>query len=168
MNKAVFLDRDGVINSYDKPVNKADDLELYPWTSESIKRLNNAGYKIYVVTNQGGIECGYFTDNDLDSIHNYMTERLKADGAKIDDIEYCPHFKKDCSCRKPKPGMITKLAKKYDVNLKNSFMVGDRDSDVIAGNKAGCKTIKIGAKFPQADYSVEDLSDATDIILDHH
>ncbi|WP_018247316.1 D-glycero-alpha-D-manno-heptose-1,7-bisphosphate 7-phosphatase [Orenia marismortui] len=165
MNKAIFLDRDGVVNSYDKPVNKPKDLELYPWTAKAIKKLNNEGYKVFIVTNQGGIECGYFTEEDLDEIHQYLVATLKKDNAIIDDIEYCPHFKSECKCRKPEAGMILKLAKKYNVNLEDSFMIGDRNSDIEAGIKAKCKTIKLGSKYPKADYSVENLEDAVDIII---
>lgn len=165
MNKAVFLDRDGVINSYDSPVNKAADLKLYPWTAKSIKNLNEQGYKVFVVTNQGGIECGYFTESDLDEIHKHLIATLKEEDAHIDDIDYCPHFNSECECRKPKPGMILKLADKYDINLENSFMVGDRRSDIDAGNEAGCRTIKLGSKYPAAQYSVQNLEDAVDIIV---
>jgi histidinol-phosphate phosphatase family protein len=165
LNKAVFLDRDGVINRYDSPVNKPEDLELYSWTTKAIKRLNKKGYKVFVVTNQGGIECGYFSEADLSEIHQHLVTTLKEEDAHIDDIEYCPHFNSECECRKPKPGMIMKLADKYDINLGNSFMVGDRNSDIEAGNKAGCRTIKLGSKYPAADYSVENLEDAVEIIV---
>ncbi|GAB6100558.1 hypothetical protein JCM16358_24370 [Halanaerocella petrolearia] len=165
MNKAVFLDRDGVINNYKKPVNTPEDLELYPWTAKAIKRLNQNGYQVHIVTNQGGIESGYFTEEDLDKIHQHLIITLKEDNAIIDDIEYCPHFKTECNCRKPNPGMILKLANKYDIDLDLSFMVGDRKSDVISGHRAGCRTIKVGAKYPKADFSVENLADAVDVIL---
>ena len=166
LTKAVFLDRDGVINRYDSPVNKPEDLKLYPWTAKAIKMLNEKGYKVFVVTNQGGIECGYFSESDLDEIHQHLVATLKKKDAHIDDIEYCPHFDSECECRKPEAGMIIKLAKKYDINLENSFMVGDRNSDIEAGNKAGCRTIKLGSKYPAADYSVENLEDAVEIIVD--
>ncbi|WP_408955989.1 D-glycero-alpha-D-manno-heptose-1,7-bisphosphate 7-phosphatase [Natroniella sp. ANB-PHB2] len=165
MTKAVFLDRDGVINKYDQPVNQAEDLTLYPWTANSIKKLNQACFKVYVVTNQGGIESGYFTAQDLEEIHQHLIEQLKLKDATIDDIAYCPHFKSDCNCRKPKPGMIFELADKHDIELKKSYLVGDRDSDIEAGNQADCTTIKLGAKCPTADYSLATLEDAVDIIL---
>ncbi|AGB41578.1 histidinol-phosphate phosphatase family protein [Halobacteroides halobius DSM 5150] len=165
MNKAVFLDRDGVINNFKKPVNTPQELELYPWTAKAIKKLNQSGYQVYIVTNQGGIECGYLSAKDLARIHQHLIITLKEDNAIIDDIEYCPHFKTKCECRKPNPGMILKLANKYNIDLDLSFMVGDRKSDIIAGQKAGCKTIKVGSKYPQADFSVENLAAAVDIIL---
>jgi len=165
MNKAVFLDRDGVINKYNKPINQPQDLELYSWTSAAIKRLNDAHYKTFIVTNQGGIECGYFTETELENIHLHLINLLNETGATIDEIAYCPHFKSECNYRKPNPGMILKLAEKYTINLHSSYLIGDRKSDIIAGKKADCITIKIGAKCPDADYSVETLEDAVDIIL---
>ncbi|GAB6137544.1 D-glycero-alpha-D-manno-heptose-1,7-bisphosphate 7-phosphatase [Halanaerobaculum tunisiense] len=165
MNKAVFLDRDGVINNYDKPVNSPQDLTLYSWTASAIKKLNQQDYKVYIVTNQGGIECGYFSQQDLDKIHQHLISTLQDNDAIINDIEFCPHFETDCDCRKPKPGMILKLANKHNVNLDLSYMVGDRKSDIIAGKKAGCTTIKIGAKYPGANYSTDNLQEATKLIL---
>ncbi len=165
MNKAVFLDRDGVVNKYNKPINRPEDLELYPWTASAIRRLNLASYKIFIVTNQGGIECGYFTEADLNDIHLHLISLLKEEEATVDEITYCPHFKSECNNRKPQPGMILKLAQKYNINLNSSYMIGDRKSDITAGNKADCTTIKIGSKYPKADYSVENLEDAVDIIL---
>ncbi|MCK8828153.1 HAD family hydrolase [Natroniella acetigena] len=165
MTKAVFLDRDGVINKYEQPVNQAKDLILYPWTASSIKKLNETDFKVYVVTNQGGIESGYFTAQDLEEIHQHLIEQLQLKEATIDDIAYCPHFKSDCKCRKPKPGMVLELADKYNIELKKSYLVGDRNSDIEAGNQVGCTTIKLGAKYPAADYSLETLEDAVELIL---
>ncbi len=165
MNKAVFLDRDGVINDNYKPVNTPDDLKLYPWSAESILQLNQAGYYVFVVTNQGGIEMGYFKEKDLNEIHDKLIMEIKEHGATIDEIDFCPHFKTKCECRKPLPGMINRLGKKHDIDLKNSFMVGDRDVDIEAGIKSGCKTIKIGKTYKKADYTVKNLKEAVSVIL---
>lgn len=165
MSMAVFLDRDGVINDNQRPVNTPKDLIIFPWVTSAIKKLNNAGYYVFIVTNQGGIEMGYFKENDLHDIHNSLINKLRVSGAIIDAIEYCPHFKTKCKCRKPGSGMIVKLAKQYNIDLSESFMVGDRDVDVLAGIEAGCKTIKIGTPFNKADHSVENLEEATEVIL---
>ncbi|RKD27554.1 D-glycero-D-manno-heptose 1,7-bisphosphate phosphatase [Caminicella sporogenes DSM 14501] len=165
MKKAVFLDRDGVINDNSIPVNKPEDLKIYPWTSEAISKLNKAGYYVFVITNQGGIEMGYFTENDLKNIHNKMIKEINLGGGIIDDIEYCPHFKTKCECRKPSSGMIIKLAKKYNIKLSQSYMIGDRDVDIEAGINAGCKTIKIGENYKRADYTAKNLLEAVNIIL---
>lgn len=166
-NKAVFLDRDGVINDMQKHVNKPDDLILFPWATASIRRLKEAGFMVFVVTNQGGIEMGYFTEEDLNQIHARLEVLLKEDDTYVDDIEFCPHFNEECECRKPKPGMILSLAKRHDVDLDSSWMVGDRNTDILAGNEAGCKTIKLGDIFRKADYTCDNLKEAVDYILNN-
>ncbi|AZR73609.1 D-glycero-beta-D-manno-heptose-1,7-bisphosphate 7-phosphatase [Anoxybacter fermentans] len=163
--KAVFLDRDGVINDNSRHVNKPEDLILYPWTASSIQQLKKAGYLVFIVTNQGGIEMGYFTEKDLKAIHDHLETILKADNTCIDGIAYCPHFHQPCDCRKPKPGMILTLAKKHRIDLKVSWMVGDRDIDIQAGKAAGCRTIKLGKQDPNADYCCKNLRQAVDYIL---
>ncbi len=163
--KAVFLDRDGVINDNSKHVNKPEDLVLYPWTISSIRKLKEAGYMVFVVTNQGGIEMGYFTEDDLNAIHLHLEALLKEDDTYIDEITYCPHFHKKCECRKPKPGMILTLADKHNIDLKSSWMIGDRDTDILAGNAAGCRTIKLGKNDDNADYSCENLREAVEYVL---
>ncbi len=164
MKKAVFLDRDGVINDNTKPVNKPEDLVLFPWTKDSIVQLNKLEYKVFVVTNQGGIEMGYFKEEDLNQIHQKLLKELESVGASICDISYCPHFKTKCQCRKPLPGMILDLAAKHDIDLSKSFMIGDRDVDIEAGNRAKCKTIKLGKSYDKADYNVDNLWEAINII----
>lgn len=163
--KAVFLDRDGVINDNSVHVNKPSDLTLYSWTIPSIQRLNQAGYMVFVVTNQGGVEMGYFTEADLHAIHTHLEELLHAENTMVHEIAYCPHFKTVCDCRKPKPGMLLALANKHGVNLSQSWMVGDFKTDVEAGKAAGCRTVKIGEPVPEADYTCENLEKAVDYIL---
>lgn len=165
MKKAVFLDRDGVINDNAIHVNKPQDLILYPWAARSIRRIKEAGYLVFVVTNQGGIEMGYFTAADLDAIHLHLEEILKAENTSVDEIVFCPHFRHACECRKPKPGMILQLAEKHAVDLAASWMVGDFETDVQAGNAAGCRTIKIGKAMPEAEFSCENLEQAVEYIL---
>lgn len=166
MKRAVFLDRDGVINDNKKPVNKPEDFVFYPWSFESMELLNKKGYILFIVTNQGGIEMGYFTEDDLDAIHNDMLKKLEDRGIKVHEVKYCPHFKTPCKCRKPLPGMLLDLSKKYDIDLSSSYMIGDRDVDVEAGNSAGCTTIKIGETSSLADYTVDNLLEAANLIID--
>ncbi len=168
MNRAVFLDRDGVINDNCKPVNTPEDLVLFPWTADSIKKLNKYGYDVFVVTNQGGIEMGYFKENDLKKIHEKMLNEISLSGGVVKDINYCPHFKTKCQCRKPSPGMILDLSKKYNIDLSNSYMIGDRDVDIEAGKKAGCKTIKLGKPYNKADYTVKNLMEAVNLIINNY
>lgn len=165
MKKAIFLDRDGVINDNKKHVNKPSDLIIYEEAKKGMKKLYDAGYDIYVVTNQGGVELGHVTPEALDKIHNKMEEDLK-EYCEIKDIKYCPDFKKKSECRKPKPGMILELAKKYNIPLNESWMVGDMDTDIEAGKRAGCKTAKIGKTNHLADINGSNLSEIANKILD--
>lgn len=135
MSKAVFLDRDGVINRHNHYINRWQDFEILPQVPDAIKLLKEAGFKVFVVTNQGGIEKGYMTEEDLQLIHYGMKQAIP----EIDDIRYCPTY--DSFNRKPNPGMIYDLALEYEVFLNESYMVGDMLTDAIAGRRAGCKTI---------------------------
>lgn len=159
--KAVFLDRDGVLNDNNRPINRPVDLVLYPWVYQSLTRLKAQGYKLFVVTNQGGIAGGYFTHRDLNRIHDRLNKNTDN---IIDEIVYCPHLGNRCDCRKPKPGMLNKLIKKYDINKSKSYMIGDRDVDILAGNSAGVTTIKLGEYYRHADYTEKDLYHAVNRI----
>ncbi|GMA60517.1 HAD family hydrolase [Alicyclobacillus fastidiosus] len=170
MRPAVFLDRDGVINDHRRYVNEPDDFYLFPFAPEAIARLNEADFFVGVVTNQGGIGLGYMTEESLREIHKKMSAELEAAGARLDDIMYCPHAPKaGCRCRKPKPGMIELLARRHDLDVKRSYMVGDRDVDVLAGRAAGCKTIFVGDGTPpvrvKPDAHVRDIAAAAQWIL---
>ncbi|MFC3041137.1 D-glycero-alpha-D-manno-heptose-1,7-bisphosphate 7-phosphatase [Virgibacillus xinjiangensis] len=149
MDKAIFLDRDGVINEVltDRVtfVNTPEDFHLLPGTGEAVQLLNAAGYKVFVVTNQGGVGLGFMAEEALREVHMKMQEVLRKENALIDDIAYCPHKPyANCACRKPKPQMILDLAEKHQVNLKESYMVGDREPDILAGRDAGVRTILVG------------------------
>lgn len=161
--KAVFLDRDGVINRNHKPVNKPRDLVLYPWVISSLRLLKSLDYRLFVVTNQGGISAGYFTEEALQKIHNKLDIETNH---VIDEISHCPHIGNNCECRKPKPGMLNSLIKKHSIDPSASFMIGDRDVDIIAGQGAGLTTIAIGKKSHGADYRVDNLLEAANIISD--
>ncbi|HEY8345035.1 MAG TPA: HAD family hydrolase [Bacillota bacterium] len=171
MKAAVFLDRDGVLNEYAKPVNQPEDLLLFPWTPAAIRRLNQAGFLVFIVTNQGGLESGYFTVEQLEAVHNRLQYLLQAEDAHIDEIVYCPHYRTACSCRKPKPGMLLYLTAKYGVNPAASWMIGDRRADILAGRAAGCHTIKIERPdsnildYVNADFHCRNLQEAVDYIL---
>ncbi|WP_330685168.1 D-glycero-alpha-D-manno-heptose-1,7-bisphosphate 7-phosphatase [Anaerosolibacter sp.] len=165
MQKAVFLDRDGVINDNRMPVNKPQDFVFFPWTFEAVRMLNDAGFQVFVVTNQGGIEMGYFTHENLKDIHDSMLADFKINDIMIHGVAYCPHFKSKCECRKPAPGMLLRLAKEHHIDLETSYMVGDRDFDIEAGRRAGCKTIKLGAPYRNADYTVSNLLEAAKLIV---
>ena len=153
--KAIFLDRDGTINKYVGFLRNIDDFELLPTVAEAIKQINKSGYLAIVVTNQPVIARGEVTFAELDEIHNKMETLLGKDGAYLDGIYFCPHhpdsgyegevkeLKFDCNCRKPKPGMLLKAAEDFNIDLAQSYMIGDGEHDRGAGEAAGCKTKNI-------------------------
>ncbi|SKA83841.1 D-glycero-D-manno-heptose 1,7-bisphosphate phosphatase [Clostridium sp. USBA 49] len=166
MNKALFLDRDGVINDNSKKhVNKPDDLIIYDGVKEALKKAYDGGYDLFIVTNQGGIEMGHLTKEQLEDIHKKMIEELKP-YCSFKEIKYCPDFNKKSNCRKPNPGMILELSKKYSVDLKNSWMIGDMDTDIEAGISAGCKTAKIGTINENADINGKNLYEVVNKIME--
>jgi len=138
--KALFLDRDGVINEDYGYVYKKEDFKFKDGIFELLKHFKD--YKIFIVTNQSGIARGYYTENDFHKLMNWVKEEFKQKGIEIVDINFCPHHPNitgNCECRKPNPGMILDLAKKYNIDLENSIMIGDKKSDIEAANKAGIK-----------------------------
>ena len=154
--KAVFLDRDGVINKYVGFLRDINEFELIDGVPEAIKKINESGYLAIVVTNQPVIARGEVTFEELQEIHNKMETLLGIHGAYVDGIYFCPHhphkgyegeipeLKFDCDCRKPKPGMLLKAAEEFNIDLEQSWMIGDSENDIEAGKAAGCKTIFIG------------------------
>jgi D-glycero-D-manno-heptose 1,7-bisphosphate phosphatase len=177
MRRAVFLDRDGVINrkapegDYIKSV---PELVLLPLVGRSIHRLNQANWLVVMVTNQRGIARKLMTVADLEAIHEELSTRLEREGARIDLFYSCAHDTTDgCDCRKPRPGMILAAGCEHDLDLNASWMIGDRPSDIEAGRSAGCRTILVGplSNDPSArtragaDHAVSDLAAAVDVVL---
>ena len=143
-NKAVFIDRDGTININVEYLDTPDEFKMYPGVAEGIRLLKENGYKIIVITNQSGIARGFFTEETLEKIHNKMKDELSEKGASIDAIYYCPHHPDEkCNCRKPNTGLLKKAIKDFDIDVKNSFFIGDRMIDVEAGSKIGVKTVLV-------------------------
>lgn len=173
--KAVFLDRDGVINKYVGFLRNIDDFELLDGVSKAIRKINESGYLAIVVTNQPVIARGEVSFAELTEIHNKMETLLGEDGAYLDAIYFCPHhpdkgfdgeipeLKFDCDCRKPKPGMLIKAAKEFNIDLTKSWMVGDSDSDIMAGKNAGCSTVLIGESAE--NMCASNLLEAVDYII---
>ncbi|MDF2502687.1 MAG: haloacid dehalogenase superfamily enzyme subfamily [Clostridium sp.] len=165
LNKALFLDRDGVINNNKRPVNEPEQFELYQGVKEALSKAEKNGFQIFVVTNQGGVELGHITVDKLNKIHEKMIQLLNP-YCSIKEIKFCPDYYSNSGCRKPSPKMILELAEKYNVNLKESYMIGDRDTDIESGKKAGCKTGKIGKYNNKADINGKNLYDIVNNILD--
>ncbi|VVB95767.1 Glyceraldehyde 3-phosphate phosphatase [uncultured archaeon] len=183
MKRAVFLDRDGVLTQ-EPPhyAHRVDELEFIPGSPEAIRMLNKNGYVVIVVSNQSGIARGYYPEEDTDIFNQAMEKKLAEIGAHIDTIYYCPHhpeaiiekYRVDCDCRKPRPGMLKRAEKELNIDLKKSFMIGDRWSDIEAGKRAECKTVMVRTGYNleklkdneiTCDYVANDLFDAVEYIL---
>ena len=147
MSRAAFLDRDGVINR--KPpegdyVTRWEEFQFLPGVVEAIVLLNQADFRVIVVTNQRSVAKGLMTAGEVDSIHQQMCDTLAMNGAAIDSVYYCPHeIQPPCNCRKPQPGMLLSAAAAHGIDLTASWMIGDSDIDVEAGRNAGCKTARV-------------------------
>lgn len=145
MNKAILLDRDGVINFDSKHyIKSVSEFRFIPGSIEAIVKLNAAGYRIGVATNQSGISRGLYTEQTLYDIHQYLRVSLAQHGGTIEAIEYCPHLPiAHCACRKPETGMFDALAKKMGIELNNIYYLGDRLSDIMVAQKINAQAILI-------------------------
>ena len=142
MNKALFLDRDGVINIEKEYLFKIDDFEFIDGIFEVCRYYQSQNYKIIVVTNQSGIARGYYSKNDFEKLSQWMIEKFSKKEIEITHIYHCPHhpdISGKCGCRKPKPGMLLEAQKNYEIDLAHSIMVGDKERDIEAGLNAGLK-----------------------------
>lgn len=180
---AIFLDRDGVINDDTHFISKAEDLFVFPFSAPAISAINRSGYLAIVATNQSVLARNMTSVDGLNRIHYRMETELGFEGAYLDAIYYCPHhpdkgfpeenpaLKIDCDCRKPKPGMLLQASKRFNVDLRASFMIGDNERDIQAGSAAGCTTIGVatgkGLKSGQTkpDLFFANLNEAVEFIL---
>jgi D-glycero-D-manno-heptose 1,7-bisphosphate phosphatase len=150
MKRAVFLDRDGTINIEKDYLYQVNDFEFIPGVPEAIRLLNQAGLFVVVVTNQSGVARGYYTEDDVINLHRHISCELKMSGAHVDAWLYCPHhpsgrgsYSLPCNCRKPLPGMLHEAARRYDIDLENSIIIGDKLADIGAGEAAGCRAVLV-------------------------
>lgn len=180
--RAIFLDRDGVINKYVKNLSHVKNFKLIKGVSSALKKINSSCYLKIVITNQPSIAKGFMTEKELKIIHSKMEYVLGKDGVYLDDIFYCPHhpdkgfvneiaeLKIKCSCRKPDIGMFLAARKNFNIDLEQSWMIGDSERDILAGEKAGCKTILIDQKnhsMYNADYIFPNLAQSVNFILNY-
>lgn len=172
---AVFLDRDGTINEDTGYLDSQEKLVIIAGVPSAIKRLNSKGFKVVVITNQSGVARGYFSRDALDAINKRLEDILKKDDAHLDGIYYCPHHPDDnCECRKPKTGMLEKAKKDLHINLEQSYVVGDKVSDVEIARKIGGKGILVLTGMGKNEekrlihkpsYIADDLKDAVEWII---
>ncbi|NPA39376.1 MAG: HAD family hydrolase [Thermodesulfobacteria bacterium] len=178
-NRAVFLDRDGTINEEVGYLNDLSRLRLLPKVWEALKLLKDKGFKLIVITNQSGVARGYFPKELVYKANELIQKRLARKGVRLDDFFVCFHLPDEgCNCRKPKPGMIFEAAKKYNIDLSSSYMVGDKLIDIETGKNAGLKTILVLTGYGRGelkyvipkkkiypDFVAEDLREAAKIII---
>jgi D-glycero-D-manno-heptose 1,7-bisphosphate phosphatase len=160
MNKAAFIDRDGVINEDREFVHRSADFHFIPGSIEALRVLRAAGYRLVVITNQSGIGRRLFSEADYLELESYMRARLEQAGVVLDGIEYCPHAPgANCECRKPRPGMLLTAMRKLDIEPSQSVLVGDRRADIEAGRAAAvrrCFLVQSGKKLTAGDLQLAD------------
>jgi D-glycero-D-manno-heptose 1,7-bisphosphate phosphatase len=165
----IFFDRDGIVNESPGPgyVERWEDFHLMAGFVASLKTVTAKGYPAVIITNQQGVAKGLYSEDDLNGMHDKMRKQLRAEGVDVLDIFKCTHFAADnCSCRKPKPGMILEASEKYNFDLSESWMIGDSEKDVEAGQAAGCRTIRVCplTEETKADFHVEQMDDVAAIL----
>jgi D-glycero-D-manno-heptose 1,7-bisphosphate phosphatase len=181
---AVFLDRDGTLNVEKNYLYRPEDFEFIAGTPAAIRRLNLAGFKVFVVTNQSGVARGYFSLEDVERLHRHISDRLAESGTRIDGFYVCPHhpsegqgsYVGECDCRKGAPGLLLKAAEEHRIDLGRSFMVGDKEADIEAGERAGCTPLLVLTGYgaataekvaPERARRFADLSAAVDWIFEN-
>ena len=177
MNRAVFLDRDGTIVEDVDYMFSPDQIRFIGGACEAIKLLNDANYKVIIISNQSGVARGKLDEAALQAIDKSIKKLILSSGAYIDASYYCPHhphegsgsYRQECECRKPSPGMIKRSAREHNIDLKNSYMVGDKETDIKAGKNAGCKVILISNNgstiAEESDYIARDILEAVNWII---
>ena len=184
MKRAVFLDRDGTLLQEGNFVDRLDRLVFFPYSIDAVRALNRAGLAVVIVTNQSGVARGLYSEEFVRESHRYIDEQLRAVGARIDGYYYCPHhphgtvehLRVECDCRKPNPGQLLRAAADLDLDLTQSFVVGDRWKDVDAGEAVSARGILVrtgygrdaeSAQSPRGAVVVDNLIQAVSWILRH-
>jgi D-glycero-D-manno-heptose 1,7-bisphosphate phosphatase len=173
LNRAVFLDRDGVINVEKEYLHRVGDFEFLPGVPQALRLLKEAGFLLIVVTNQSGVARGYYSLEDVACLHRHLQDQLAPYGATVDGFYVCPHHPEhgtgdltvECSCRKPLPGMIEKAAVDFQIDPARSYLVGDKMSDIEAGQAAGCRSFLVRTGYGGRDAEVvpDDVSIVDDL-----
>jgi len=153
LRPAVFLDRDGTIAEEVGYLNHVSRFRILPRVAESIRRLNDAGMPVIVVTNQSGVGRGYFPESLVQTVHELMIQQLADEGAHLDAVYYCPHTSAEgCDCRKPNPGMLKRAAREHAIDLRRSIVVGDRHGDIALAHRAGARSILVRTGYGEGEY----------------
>lgn len=170
--KVIFLDRDGVINKEVGYLYKIDAFEFTEGIFQVCQHFQACGYALVIITNQSGIARGYYQIKDFHILTKWMLERFSNQGIRILDVLFCPHGEKSkCACRKPKPGMLIKAHKKFNINMKNSWLIGDKEIDIQAANAAGVKNTillrseHINEKNSNATFVLKSIKDSINYVL---
>ncbi len=180
LGPAVFIDRDGTISEEVGYLNHVSRFRLFPFVAAAIRKLNERRLPAIVVTNQSGVGRGYFPQSLVHSVHEAMNQQLAAAGARLDAVYYCPHVSSDlCACRKPSIGMLERAAAEHAIDLKRSFVIGDRFGDIELAHRAGARSILVRTGYGEGeilyhlarwrvrpDFIAPDLGDAVDWILE--
>lgn len=179
VRKAVFFDRDGIINKKAPPHNYVkswEEFEFLPQVFSTLKAVKDKGYLIFIISNQAGVARGFLSLDDLGKIHRRMEEEFKKQDIEIARVYFCPHgYHEGCECRKPKPGMLWEAAKDFGLDLKNSYLVGDSKEDIEAGKSVGCRTtlsltgetesrVEINSWDLKPDFVISDLGELKEIL----
>jgi D-glycero-D-manno-heptose 1,7-bisphosphate phosphatase len=165
MNKAAFLDRDGVLIEDTQYPGDPKTIRFLPDIGPAVKTLSQKGFKVIVISNQSGIARGFFPEENVKKINEKINRKLAAEGAHIDAFYYCPHHPdENCECRKPKIGMLKQARKDFGIDFKKSWMIGDALKDVECGEKAGCKTILLSKEKNPEYKTAEDLLEAAKMV----
>lgn len=150
MNKAVFIDRDGTIAKDVHYCSKPENFKFLSTVFDGFRILTKTEFKLIVITNQSGIARGYFDEDTLNKIHEKMKNIIESEGGRIDAVYYCPHHPNDkCNCRKPNIGLFKKAAQDWDINLTESYYIGNKFLDVEAANNSGCKAVLVPSEEPE-------------------
>jgi D-glycero-D-manno-heptose 1,7-bisphosphate phosphatase len=171
--KTIFLDRDGVINKEVNYLHRVEDFEFIDGIFKACDHFKSLGYKIIVVTNQSGIARGYFKENEYQYLSKWMVKQFLKQGISILDVFHCPHGpESSCLCRKPMPGMFLEAKDKYDIDMQNSWLIGDKEVDIVAGSNSGISNTilvrsghEINEDNSKAKFILNSIQDSSKVIV---
>ena len=174
---AVFLDRDGTLSQEVGYVNDLSRFELYPYSAAAVRALNRAGFLAIVATNQAGVARGYFPESLIHEVHDALRARLSEGGARLDGVYVCMHhpsvgeppYRQECDCRKPKPGMLLRAAAELDVDLRRSYVIGDREGDLKLAWSVGARAVLVRSGYGRGElrWNAERWSRQPDLVAEH-